>query len=273
MKITDGKDFWAGVMFIAFGLAFMWKAQDYAMGTSVRMGPSYFPAVLGGLLAGLGAVVLLRGFVTKVENPLRVFPFKVWRVLVGLGLGVVAYYAQPGHDAGLAWVIGQTLLAGLSVGLIFAAFGERSLWIVLFPVVIFGYMLKPLGLVAAVFLMTIISAIPGFAWTRKDFQILPVYTGVGVLLTYVTLAVSPGIQNALVDTLAVIGVKLPPLLTLVLVEIALGAALALPAGRYKWPQLTAGHVIVLSYVLAVFSVASFVHGLGLPMNIWPSLWE
>jgi len=47
--------------------------------------------------------------------------------------------------------------------------------------------------------------------------------------------------------------------------------LAFFAGRYKWPQITAGHVTVLSFALAVFSVASFVHGLGLPMNVWPSL--
>jgi hypothetical protein len=26
-------------------------------------------------------------------------------------------------------------------------------------------------------------------------------------------------------------------------------------------------------VLAAFSVASFVYGLGLPMNVWPSIWE
>ena len=75
MKITNGKDFWAGLMFVAFGLAFMWKAQDYAMGTSVRMGPAYFPTMLGGLLAILGAVVLFRAFVSKIDKPLQVFPF------------------------------------------------------------------------------------------------------------------------------------------------------------------------------------------------------
>ena len=29
----------------------------------------------------------------------------------------------------------------------------------------------------------------------------------------------------------------------------------------------------MAAVLAAFSVASFVYGLGLPMNIWPSIWE
>src|SRR2546425_13181410 len=98
MKITNGKDFWAGAMFIAFGLAFMIVAQNYAMGNAVRMGPAYFPTVLGGILAVLGAVVLLRAFVSKIEHPLRVFPFRLWYIPIGVGLGVLAFYTQPSRD-------------------------------------------------------------------------------------------------------------------------------------------------------------------------------
>src|SRR5215467_8404374 len=247
MKITNGKDFWAGVMFIAFGLAFMWVAvNNYAMGTSVRMGPAYFPTVLGGLLAVLGAVVLALAFVTKVENPIKVFPFKLWRVVVGLALGVVAYYTQPAPNANLVLEIGHTLLAGLSVGLIFAAFGERSLWIVLFSVVVFGYMLKPLGLVPAIFLMTVIAAVPGFEWTKKDFQWLALYVAAGIVLTLITLAVSPWIQSGVVVAFGAVGVKAPATLVLVLVEMILGGAITYAAGRHKWPHITAGHVTVLS---------------------------
>src|SRR5215467_4748226 len=118
MKITNGKDFWAGVMFVAFGLAFMYVAQNYAMGTSVRMGPAYFPTVLGGLLAVLGAVVLFRAFVSRIDNPLNVFPFTFWRVAAGLVLGVIAYYTQPSREAHIIFDIGHTLLSGLAVGLI-----------------------------------------------------------------------------------------------------------------------------------------------------------
>ena len=276
MKITNGKDFWAGLMFIVFGLAFMVKAQDYAMGTSVRMGPAYFPTVLGGLLAVLGAAVLALAFVSKAENPLKVFPFNLWRLLVGLALGVVAYwwFTKMGHDTPWPIVIGHTLVSGLAVGLIFAAFGEQSLWIVLFAVVVFGYMLKPLGLIPAIFMMTIISAVPGFEWTKKDFQWLALYVAAGILLTLIALTVSPYIQTGVVGAFVAMGWKsAPPTLVLVLVEMILGAGIAYPAAKYKWPHVTAGHVTVLSFVLAVFSVASFVHGLGLPMNIWPSLWE
>jgi len=185
MKITNGKDFWAGVMFVAFGLAFMWKAQDYAMGTSVRMGPAYFPTVLGGLLAVLGAAVLFRAFVSKIENPLQVFPFKLWRLLAGLVLGVIAYYTQPGHDASIALEAAHTIVAGLAVGLIFAAFGERSLWVVLFSVVIFGYVLKPLGLVAATVLLVVVSAWGGHEFKWKEVTILSVALAIFSVLAFV----------------------------------------------------------------------------------------
>jgi len=273
MKITNGKDFWAGAMFIAFGLGFMVVAQNYAMGNAVRMGPAYFPTVLGGILAVLGAAIFLRAFVSKVEHSLRVFPFRLWYLPLGVGLGVLAYHTQPSRDASIALQIGHMLVAGLAVGLTFAAFGERSLWVVLLSVVIFGYALKPLGLVLAVFIMTTVSAVPGFAWTRRDFQMLPAYVAVGVLLTYLTLVVSPPIQRLVLAVLGAAGVNFPSVLALIFVEIGLGGVLAFFAGRYKWPQITAGHVTVLSFALAVFSVASFVHGLGLPMNVWPGLFE
>ena len=273
MKISNGKDFWAGLMFIAFGLGFMLVAQNYAMGNAVRMGPAYFPTVLGGMLAVLGAVIFLRAFVSKIEHPLAVFPFRLWLVVGGLVLSVIAFYTQPPREASIEWQIGHMLLAGLAVGLMFAAFGERSLWVVLLSVVIFGYALKPLGLVLAVFIMTTVSAVPGFAWTRKDFQMLPAYAAVGVLLTYLTLVVSPPIQRLVLAVFGALGLNFPPVLALIFVEIGLGGVLAFFAGRYKWPHATAAQVTVLSFALAVFSVASFVHGLGLPMNVWPSLFE
>jgi hypothetical protein len=57
VKIKNLQDFWAGVMFIAFGLFFFVVAQNYEMGTSTRMGPGYFPSILGGLLALLGGIL------------------------------------------------------------------------------------------------------------------------------------------------------------------------------------------------------------------------
>lgn len=65
MRIRAPKDFWAGLMFVAFGLGFMIVARNYAMGTAVRMGPAYFPTVLGGLLALIGLAIFVKSFVTN----------------------------------------------------------------------------------------------------------------------------------------------------------------------------------------------------------------
>jgi len=66
LKIKSPKDFWAGMMFLGVGLFFaVWAAVNYQMGSAVRMGPAYFPAVLGGLLAVLGFVILGGSFAVK----------------------------------------------------------------------------------------------------------------------------------------------------------------------------------------------------------------
>lgn len=62
MGVFGSKDFWAGLMFVAFGVGFIVVARDYSMGTAFRMGPAYFPIVLGGLLGLLGAVISGRAF-------------------------------------------------------------------------------------------------------------------------------------------------------------------------------------------------------------------
>ena len=69
MKIKSPKDFWAGLMFIGFGLFFAIVAlMNYQMGSAVRMGPAYFPTVLGGMLAVLGAIVMFSSLVDTGEK-------------------------------------------------------------------------------------------------------------------------------------------------------------------------------------------------------------
>jgi len=58
----ERKDFAAGLMFIGIGAFFAIGAEAYPMGTAVRMGPAYFPTVLGWILAGLGLIVFIRSF-------------------------------------------------------------------------------------------------------------------------------------------------------------------------------------------------------------------
>ncbi len=174
MKVTNGKDFWAGLMFISFGLGFMYISGNYPMGTAVRMGPAYFPTVLGGMLAVLGGVVFFRAFVSKTNEPLRVFPFRVIPLVIGLVLGVLAFYTQATRETGQAWQIGHLILSGIAIVLMFAAFGPRSLWVILASVVMFGYLLKPLGLVAATIILIVISAAGGHEFRWKEATLLAI---------------------------------------------------------------------------------------------------
>jgi putative tricarboxylic transport membrane protein len=48
-------------MFIAAGTAGLWFGRNYSVGTSMRMGPGYFPLLLSWLLIAFGAVNVLRG--------------------------------------------------------------------------------------------------------------------------------------------------------------------------------------------------------------------
>jgi hypothetical protein len=57
--IRHPKDFWSGIVFLFFGLAAIIIGQDYEMGSAGRMGPAYFPTVLGGLLSLIGAASLV----------------------------------------------------------------------------------------------------------------------------------------------------------------------------------------------------------------------
>ena len=59
-RILDNKDFWAGLMLIVIGAAAIFIARNYAFGTALRMGPGYFPTVLGGLLIVFGLYLMLQ---------------------------------------------------------------------------------------------------------------------------------------------------------------------------------------------------------------------
>jgi len=88
VKIKSPKDFWAGLMFIGFGsFAIAWSLTHYQMGTAVRMGPGYFPTMLGGLLAVLGIAVLLESLVV-VGPKVPQFHF---RPLIMISIACVAY--------------------------------------------------------------------------------------------------------------------------------------------------------------------------------------
>jgi putative tricarboxylic transport membrane protein len=101
VRIKSPKDFWAGLMFIGFGLFFaIWAATFYRLGTSLRMGPAYFPTVLGALLVVIGLVILVGSLAVKGEKIAR-FHFRPLLLVLG---GCVAF----GYLMGPAGLIAAT---------------------------------------------------------------------------------------------------------------------------------------------------------------------
>ena len=62
MKLASQKDFLSGLMFTVVGAAFALGAREFEVGTAARMGPGYFPLMLGVLLAVLGVVITVQSF-------------------------------------------------------------------------------------------------------------------------------------------------------------------------------------------------------------------
>jgi Tripartite tricarboxylate transporter TctB family len=60
VSVKNQKDWFAGLIFVLFGVVFAWGATAYRMGVKSKMGPGYFPFVLGCLLAFLGVVLVVR---------------------------------------------------------------------------------------------------------------------------------------------------------------------------------------------------------------------
>jgi hypothetical protein len=93
MKLKNPQDFWSGVMFIAFGLLFLVVGRNYEMGTSTRMGPAYFPSMLGGLLASLGGIILFQSLMVKGE---KVAPMSLRPVFfITISLIAFGYLLRP----------------------------------------------------------------------------------------------------------------------------------------------------------------------------------
>jgi len=95
--IRHPKDFWSGVLFVAVGVFAITYGSKYTLGTAARMGPGYFPRILGILLIGLGAILALRAL--RLQGA-PIPPWK-WRPTI-IVLGSVFVFGQILQTVGLA---------------------------------------------------------------------------------------------------------------------------------------------------------------------------
>ncbi len=135
MKIKSPKDVWAGLLFIVFGLFFLVVARNYQMGSAVRMGPAYFPTVLGGIMAVLGGIVFFQSLAIQ-GAPMPKFSFK-------------------------------------------------PLFFISLSLVLFGYLLKPIGFVLSLVVLIFVCAFGGHEFRAKEVAILTVVLIIFSVLVFV----------------------------------------------------------------------------------------
>lgn len=79
--IKSQKDFFAGLMFAAVGVGFAVGATNYTVGQASRMGPGYFPLILGIILAILGSLISLNSLASKAPDGDKIGKW-AWKPLV-----------------------------------------------------------------------------------------------------------------------------------------------------------------------------------------------
>ncbi len=148
MKIKSQKDFFSGLMFTVVGAAFAYGATSYSIGSGGRMGPGYFPLLLGVILAILGGAIMFKALVVETQT--------------GDKIGKWAW--KP-----LFFIIAANLLFGLLLG------GLPSVGI------------PALGLIAAIFGVTIVASLAGDTFKLKEVLILSVVLSIGSYLAFIVL--------------------------------------------------------------------------------------
>lgn len=146
MKIKSEKDFFSGLMFMGVGAAFAWGATTYNIGTGARMGPGYFPLMLGILLALIGAVITFKATVVETVD--------------GDKIGKWAW--KPLFFILAANIVFGVLLAGLPT------FGVPAM-----------------GLIVAIYALTFIASLAGSEFSAKAVFVLATILAVGSYCAFV----------------------------------------------------------------------------------------
>lgn len=148
MKIKSQKDFFAGLMFMVSGIAFAWGATNYTIGEGARMGPGYFPLMLGILLAIIGAAVVFEALVVETED----------------GEKIGAWAWRP-----LGFIIGANVLFGICLG------GIPKIG---FP---------SLGLIVGIYVLTFVASLASDEHKTKEVAILATVLAVVSYLAFIKL--------------------------------------------------------------------------------------
>ncbi len=146
MQIKSQADFYSGVMFFVMGIAFAWGATNYSIGDGARMGPGYFPLLLGSVMALIGLLIIIKALVFKSVDGDKIGPW-AWRPL--------------------CYIIGANFVFGLLLA------GMRSI------------SLPAFGLIVAIYALTFIASMAQADWKFVRTLSLATALAVGSYLVFV----------------------------------------------------------------------------------------
>ena len=98
--IRNPREFGAGVIYAAIGIAAIVLGRNYGMGTATKMGPAYFPSLLGALLAAIGMIAIIRSLLVA-GKPIEGFTFRG----LAMVLAAIVLFGLLARGAGLVVAI------------------------------------------------------------------------------------------------------------------------------------------------------------------------
>ena len=146
MRIKSQKDFFGGLLYVIIGGGFAIGSTSYTIGDSARMGPGYFPLLVGILLAILGAIIVVKSLVVETPD--------------GDPIGQWAW--KP-----LIFIILANFLFGILLG------GVPSLGI------------PALGVMVGIIVLTLVAAYAGPEFKLKEVIILAIILAVGSYVVFI----------------------------------------------------------------------------------------
>ena len=146
MNIKSQKDFFSGLMFMGVGAAFAWGATTYKVGEGARMGPGYFPLMLGVLMVILGIAVTFKSLVVETVGGNKMGKW-AWKPLV--------------------FIIAANLIFGICLG------GLPSI------------KLPAMGMIVGIYALTFVASMAEAGWKVKNTFILATVLAAGSYVAFV----------------------------------------------------------------------------------------
>ncbi|RZL45004.1 MAG: tripartite tricarboxylate transporter TctB family protein [Variovorax sp.] len=146
MRIKSQRDFFSGVMFTVVGIAFAWGASTYNVGSGARMGPGYFPLMLGIVMALIGLGIMFSGLSVETEDGEPIGKW-AWKQII--------------------YIIGANLAFGVLLG------GLPNIG------------LPAMGLIIAIYALVIISSLAGSEFNLPKVLILATVLAVGSYIAFI----------------------------------------------------------------------------------------